>query len=80
MLLIMHPWLPSPLVETTLGLAYASETPSMEKAKARGILAFGHCPSSLLCTGLCTAQLEVEGLLLVSAVTQVWLSQGCLLF
>lgn len=71
MLLILYQWFPSPLGETTLGHGYPSEPPSTEKTKARGILEFGHCPRSLLHTGLCIAQLEVEGLLLVGAMIQV---------
>lgn len=64
-LLFTYQWLPSPLVETTLGRGYPSEPPSTENAKAKRILAFCHCPRRLLHPSLCTAQLEVEGLLLV---------------
>ena len=71
MTLIMYQRFPSPLVETTLGHGYPSEPPSMEKAKTRGILAFGHHPRRLLHTDLYIAQLEVEGLLLVGAMTQI---------
>lgn len=62
---------PLSLVETTLDHGYPSEPPSMEKAKTRGILAFGHCPRRLQHTGLYIAQLEFEDLLLVGAMTQV---------
>lgn len=71
MLLIMYRWFPSPLVETTLGHGNPSEPPSMEKAKTRGILAFGHCPRRLKHTGLYVTQLEVEDLLLVGVMAQV---------